>query len=155
MSKILLASWHLLYCWAILSLAYQFKGFLSFETGSHCIDLAGFELKRSAWLCLLSVEIKGPHYQLSFDYLFIYMAVLGIEPMPHACRIDTLPKELVYIFYTRLFQKRCVFEQSSRQRNILFNYLVHVNEPLFQIFIHDVFWLTILLFPTSPKEDVL
>lgn len=125
--------------WVLLT---SFKGVLSFETGSHCIDLAGLELTRSAWLCLPSTEIKDPYYQLSFDYLSIYMALLGIEPVPRACRVGTLPKELymqlnvVYIFYSRPFRKRCIFELSSRQRNILFNYLVHVNGPLFWIYIY-------------------
>lgn len=55
------ASWHLLYTWVLLA---SFKGFLSFETGSHFIDLAGFELKRSAWLCLSSAGIRGACHQL-------------------------------------------------------------------------------------------
>jgi hypothetical protein len=37
---------------------------LFFEIGSHYIAQAGFELKRSAYLCLLSAEIKGMCYNI-------------------------------------------------------------------------------------------
>lgn len=33
--------------------------FLTFETGSYYVTLAGLELERSAWLCLLGAEIRG------------------------------------------------------------------------------------------------